>query len=133
MHWDVTNGYPGMDPSPGANQRDILYLSTHGWPNQLRFYNPRWVGSNPDNADWTQQFDQNGEKDNIGPSAGGSWGSSTYGYQPNRWEIGAAYKPGSLTRTTSRWNDDIEWVVLAACINGLAMGGGARGSSVIDH
>ena len=115
MHWDVTNGYPGMDPSPGANQRDILYLSTHGWPNQLRFYNPRWVGSNPDNADWTQQFDQNGEKDNIGPSAGGSWGSSTYGYQPNRWEIGAAYKPGSLTRTTSRWNDDIEWVVLAAC------------------
>ena len=27
MHWDVTNGYPGVDPSPGANQRDILYLS----------------------------------------------------------------------------------------------------------
>lgn len=105
-HWDVTNGWSGLDPWPGANQRDIMYLSTHGWPNQMRFYNPSTEGST------TRRLDQNNAPDNIGPMLGGSWGSPI---EPNRWEIGATYQGLSSTVTNSRWNDDIEWVFLGVC------------------
>lgn len=113
-HWDVTNGWPGADPWPGANQRDIMYLSTHGWPNQMRFYNPSYVGS------LVRRLDQNDMPDNIGPMLGGSWGSPV---EPNRWEVGATYQGQSTTITNSRWNDDIEWVFLGVCSQLSATGG----------
>ncbi|MCL4078795.1 hypothetical protein MX659_04170 [Coriobacteriia bacterium Es71-Z0120] len=52
-HWDITNGYPDKDPWPGANARDLLYLSTHGRSNLMTFYSPVRVG------DLTRETDQN--------------------------------------------------------------------------
>jgi len=129
-HWDVTNGYSGVDRWPGANRRDLMYLSTHGWPGQLRFYSPRWVGSTRDNSDWRRRLDQNGHNDNIGPRDNDLCGSNTFGWERNLWEIGATYPGWSVTRTNSRWNDDIEWVFLAAC-NQLSAGGNSPGSRAL--
>lgn len=103
-HWDVTNGYPGCDPWPGANARDLLYLSTHGAANLMTFYDPSYQ-KDPD-----REEDLQGRADNIGPKVGVGPPS-----EKANWEIGSDFLDGSMTRTTSRWDDDIEWVFLAAC------------------
>lgn len=102
-HWDVTTGYAGVDPYPGGNQRDLLYLSTHGSSKILTFWDPS-VSSN------ARERDQNGRSDNVGPKLG--TGDNYYNETVN-WEIGSDYI--ATNKTSSRWDNDTEWIVLAAC------------------
>lgn len=101
-HWDYTNGYPGVDPYPGANSRDILYTSGHGWPNMLRLYAPRAWG------DDTRELDQLNRPDNIGPDDHVVSDGETV-----NWQVGTDWI--GTNRTASRWNDDLEWAFLASC------------------
>lgn len=113
-HWDVTNGWAGVDPYAGANQRDILYLSTHGTQNLMAFYDPSY-SDDPD-----REEDQYDRGDNIGPDTGFGGGAYT---EMARWEIGSDWT--GTNRSISRWDDDIEWVFLAAC-NQLSSGYDSR-------
>lgn len=101
-HWDYTNGYPGVDPYPGANARDILYTSGHGWPNMLRLYSPLAWG------DETRELDQLKRPDNLGPDDRVVSDGETVNWQLGTDWVGA-------NRTVSRWNDDLEWAFLASC------------------
>lgn len=103
-HWDVTNGWSGVDPWPGANDRDILYLSTHGTQNLMAFYDPSYQN------DSDREEDQNGNPDNCGPDTGYGGG---YSSETVRWEIGSDWI--GTNRTNSRWDNDIEWIFLASC------------------
>lgn len=110
-HWDYTNGNASVDPYLPANRADLLYASGHGGTNGLMIYSPLRHG------DKTREKDVNGRSDNVGPDSGLALNESVEsdGVEVERigWEIGSDFI--GANRTISRWDDDIEWIFLAAC------------------
>jgi len=103
-HWDFTNGWPGVDPWQGANKADLLYASGHGGSNGMAIFDPSSM-NDPD-----REEDQNGIPDNIGPT---KYLNIEGSGEIINWWVGT--DATGTNRTDSRWDDDIEWVFLAAC------------------
>lgn len=74
-----------------SDYSDVVYISGHGYENHTRL--PLYKADNS---------------------------ISTWLYVSEKWAgsypyIGCEWKPGSSTKTTSKWNGDLEWAILGPC------------------
>lgn len=105
-HWDLTTGYPPVDPYRYGNMSDLIYYSGHGYPNGVQFWNP---------VTGSRELDK-GKPPGTPPFMPDNLGTKELlfiGGEAARWEIGMDW--AGTNRTNSRWDDDPEWVFMASC------------------
>jgi len=105
-HWDLTTGYPPVDPYRYGNMSDLIYYPGHGYPNGVQFWNP---------VTGSRELDK-GKPPGTPPFMPDNLGTKELlfiGGEAARWEIGMDW--AGTNRTNSRWDDDPEWVFMASC------------------